>query len=204
MRDFLDTLPPDCALRRILDNDELPDLRFRLVATPKLVASLDLEKERWQFVSRWFHLGMINRTFRPLIVPVLFLLTIARQQVPSLDMATAFVSASPLCAGQTIEDIEARVYTAWTGYLRELDAGLWLAGQGAVVEKDLRLDVVGGVDWLVNGRPLGITSSKLYRGKKTRDGVTLLVANEGGKGVRLVSRQALSSFLLAECGKTVE
>lgn len=69
-----------------------------------------------------------------------------------------------------------------------------------VVEKDLRGDVLGGVDWLVNGRQLGITSSVKYKAKKQRDGVTLLTASQGD-GVRLVSRFALDRFLVTECGQ---
>lgn len=125
-------------------------------------------------------------------MPFLALLTLPCSYLPSLDF----------CCRLSTED-ESRVYQAYSGWLRELHVGMYLAEYGKVT-KDLREDLQQGIDWRFNGRPIAVrhegkASARYWNQRKAAklgEGTVVLTAPCFGSGVHLVSEEEISAKLL--------
>jgi hypothetical protein len=142
MNDLYERLPS--ALQSILAG-EVPNEEWELIVTPKLKQSLVRATEQWEFVRSQFAVGSQDRRCRVPLLPTLHYCALKIGRVPSLPMAVQIIESSPLASG----DMSARVYVAFTGYLRELLAGIEFVKQGWRCWKNPSLDLGSCVDWVI-------------------------------------------------------
>lgn len=188
------------SLQAILQGD-VPDTEWELRPTPRLHKSLDLAIGQWRFIGSFFRRASQDVRCRVPLLPVLHWLALVGGQVPSLPMFVDIVSSSPLASG----NMEARCYSAYTGGLRELSAGLEITTLGYRVFKNPRLDLENGTDWIVR-RELKVQVSHAGRGSrrhwnerkadKTADDVVILTAAPCFDGLALVDPEQIEAKLI--------
>jgi hypothetical protein len=166
-KSFFDTLSEKSALRSLLLGN-VPDVNWQLQPTPRLKRSFQVACESWECLSTWFALAGRNRRCRVPLMPVLSFIALIGGEVASLPLAVEIISSSPLANNQ----IEPRVYSAWTGHLREMAVGLYLSQFGTVFKNPYQ-DLNNGVDWIFNGQKIAIahegrTSAKMIAARKLK------------------------------------
>jgi hypothetical protein len=130
-------------------------------------------------------------------MPLLAVVTLYPSYCPSLDFVCRLVS----CVATSPE---ARAYSAYSGWLRELHVALVCAEAGADVRKSLLDDLGRGVDWWVNGRAVAVrhegAASLAYWNTRKADKLpaeaVVLTAHNSGAGVHLVDEAEIADKLL--------
>lgn len=175
----------------------VPDTEWELIPTEPLQASLERAIAQWEFVGEAFRIGCRDNRCRVPLMPTLHFCALVGGRVPSLPMAVQIVQSSPLADG----DLSARTYSAFTGFLREILAGIELVKQGWRVFKHPSRDLREGVDWIVRKECLvqvsmpGRGSSQHWNSRKsykTDDNVIRLFAQPSA-GLAMVSSEDIST-----------
>jgi hypothetical protein len=196
MNELYQRLPS--ALQSILCGN-VPDVEWQLRLTPQLESSLARAIEQWEFVRHWFREACQDTRCRVPLMPTLFYCGLIVGRIPSLPMATQIIQSSPLADG----DLSARVYQAYTGFLREMACGVEAVKLGWQVFKQPVLDLQAGTDWIfrrehkVQVSMPGRASASHWANRKvhkTADDVIVLTA-EPSQGLATVSASAISAAL---------
>ncbi len=132
-----------CCLKSILSGD-VPNVEWELISTPQLESSLAKAIGQWEYIGSAFRIGCRDTRCRVPLMPTLHFCALVVGRIPSLPMAVEIVQSSPLADG----DLSARVYSAYTGFLREMACGLEFVRQGYRVFKNPKRDLQEGVDWI--------------------------------------------------------
>lgn len=193
MNAIFDTLPPGSALRALLLG-EVPDVDWQLRRTDKLVTSWERAKDQWQFFSSWFRSASADGICRVPLMPVLSFIALLGGQVPSLTFAVDVISSSPLAH----TGIEARAYSAYTGFLREMHVGLYLSQYGTVTKNPIA-DMQRGIDWTFDGRKIAVRQSTNFwrrKSQKVASDVIVLTATPSS-GLSLVAIADIEAKILS-------
>jgi hypothetical protein len=195
---FYKTLGANSPLKKLLDGS-VPNETWRLNRTQRLLDSYQLAMDQWQFVYKWFAVAKLNYRMPVPVMPTLAYISLIGGQVPSLSLAIDIITSSPL----NCRLAEQRIYSCYTGWLRELHVGLYLAQFGEVTKNPVD-DVSNGIDWLFNGKKIAVTrdgkASKRYiaqRKAEKTDQETIVLTARGSVGLALVDESEIDAKCLA-------
>ena len=199
---YYDSLPDTSQLRHLLDG-QVPNESWPLNRTDKLLASWQAAMDQWVFVGKWFEKAKQNYRMPIPVMPTLAWISLVGGQVPSFLLAHDIIMSAP---SSKVWGAGERIYSCYTGWVRELHVGLYLAQFGTVTKNPID-DLEHGVDWYFRGKKIAVTregaASKKYwrqrKGDKTDQDAIVLTA-KGSEGLVLVDEKQIE----AKCLKLAE